>query len=70
MLEEVGGTVVLVSLSSGTGIDPDTDGRRLREGRVLGSDLVVTIVRRPFRSGSLSQLAPGDDAHSQSILKS
>jgi hypothetical protein len=70
MLKEVGGTVVLVSLSSGTGIDPDTDGRRLRKGRVLGSDLMVAIVRGPFRNGSRSQLASGDDAHSQSILKS
>ena len=41
MLEEVRGTVGLVSLSPGTGIDPDADGRRLREGRVLGRDLVA-----------------------------
>jgi hypothetical protein len=70
MLKEVGGTVGLVSLSPGTGIDPDTDGRRLRKGRVLGSDLSEGRVRKPFPSGCRGQLTSDDDAHSQSILKS
>jgi hypothetical protein len=32
MLKEVGSAVGLIGLSPGTGIDPDTDGRCLREG--------------------------------------
>lgn len=40
MLEEVCGAVVLVSLGSGTGVNPDTDSRGLGPWRVLGGDLV------------------------------
>ena len=43
MLEEVCGAVGLFRLCSGAGIDPHADGRGLRVGRVLGSDLVESI---------------------------
>jgi hypothetical protein len=45
MLEEVSSAIGLVSLCPATGVDPDTNGRSLSPGRVLGGDLPTQLAK-------------------------
>jgi hypothetical protein len=59
MLEEVRSAVGLVGLSSGASIDPHADRGRLSPWRVLGGNLVPSIISFVVHSRVHSQLASG-----------
>lgn len=59
MLEEVCGTVVFVSLGTGSGVDPNANGGGLGPWRMLGGNLEVLKIRIGSRSCTYQgQLSP------------
>lgn len=69
MLEEMSGTVGLVSLSARTGVNPHADGRGLSPWRVLGGNLFREVSWINIGAIGAQLGPPGDDTHGQAVLQ-